>query len=703
MEKKTSDLKMNEEAFVQIIKQLEGLYAQLVSSQNELEEKNKQLEEAKRQLEENIAYISAVMNNMVDGLLVTDKNGKITNVNLTMLAMFGFMENDVLGKSCKDVFSTELADLVEKALKHRRYIGEVFNKEIDLPGDRVGMVTAAAVYEDLASSKDECLGSVILIRDITAAKEAEKELKKAKEIAEEAALAKSEFLATMSHEIRTPMNAIIGMADLLWETELTPEQKQYVQVFRSAGESLLGIINDILDISKIEAGRLTLESIDFNLRELLEKVCEIMAVRAHEKGLELAYHIAPDVPVELMGDPLRLRQILTNLIGNALKFTEKGEVVVKIKKQEEKDGVVEMLFSVRDTGIGIPPEKVNSLFKKFTQVDSSTTRKYGGTGLGLSISKNLVELMGGRIWIESKLGEGSTFYFTIKAPLQSEPRKETQVIAADIKGLKVLVVDDNETNRLILRETLLGWGAIVTETDNGEAALFELKKAKEAGEPFKLVLLDCRMPGMDGFAVAEQIKNDENLAGMIVMMLTSDNRDSHIQKAKEVGITKYLVKPLKRSDLWGALTSVLGKVKIDIERRETPDALLEELHPLNILLVDDSSDNRLLIQSYLKKTPYKIDIGENGQMALEKFTSGKYDIVLMDIQMPVMDGYTATREIRKWEVENRVEATPIIALTAYALKEEIQKCLDAGCNDCLTKPVKKVKLLEMIKQWTKKQ
>ncbi|MGH8012440.1 MAG: response regulator [Candidatus Binataceae bacterium] len=529
--------------------------------------------------------------------------------------------------------------------------------------------------------------------------------------------AKTQFISAISHEIRTPMNAILGMADLLAETPLNDEQRKYLSIMINNGAALLDLINDILDFARVESGNLVLEAANFDLVDLAERVAETLAIRAHQKQLEIVVRIARDVPTALIGDPLRLRQVLFNLLGNAIKFTDHGEVVLTV--EGKSDGAsVRMHFTVSDTGIGIAREQRERIFARYTQADSSTARKYGGTGLGLAIVKQLVELMGGEIWVDSEVGRGSTFHFTASFS-QASPTAAVADAHA-LRGARILVIDDTAMTRATIAEILSGHGAVVDQAAGYPQARAEIERASAAGSPHQAVLLDSRIPGCDA---AETLKNLVDLVstGKVIPMLTSDDLNLRLPLLRTMGLAHYLIKPVRRAEMLASIEHVLDAAWPPVETNQAAlrpsdaadpgvtveqtanvvNTVVEPSHKsLRILVADDSADNRLLIDAFLKRAAYVTDHAENGREAVQKFIAARYDAIIMDIQMPVMDGYAAVREIRRWEHEHGAKPTPIIALTASVMDEEVSQTFAAGCNTHVNKPVRRATLLDAIHEVT---
>ena len=674
-----------------------------ITSHDELGKLTETFNTMSLELRDTAGFLDTIIHQMVDALIVTRPDGSLRIMNPAALKLSGYLLKEINGKPLQTLFPEDLRE----HFTHRHF-EEVFgsNNGHDLQtvfqrknGDRVPVSLSGSLLRD----KDgQITGLVVLARDITELKKWEKGILEAREAALESARLKSEFLANMSHEIRTPMNAIIGMTGLLLDTDLQPEQADYAETIRKSGDSLLGLINDILDFSKIEAGKMEIEETDFKLRPLLEEVMELLAESAHDKDLELNYWIEKGIPENVKGDPTRLKQILTNLMGNALKFTEKGEVNVWVEPVgvPSAPGELYLRFNVKDTGTGIPNDRLDRLFKSFSQVDGSNTRKYGGTGLGLAISKQLSELMGGTIGVESELGVGSRFWFTVKLG-QGARELEQPIAREDLKELRVLIVDDNATNRKILILQTQSWQMTGVEVPGGAEALEALRKAFQEKQPFQLALLDMQMPGMDGLDLTRQIKADPAIVGTRLVMLTSMGHPGHVWAAREAGVTAYLTKPVKQSQLYDCLLNVMSGVATPSQAVAPEENTLPAFFdPANtrILLVEDNVVNQKVAGMQLKKLGFEPDLASNGLEAVEAVSKKSYNLVLMDCQMPQMDGFEATHEIRKRENGTHLHTT-IVAMTANAMRGDKEHCLQAGMDDYISKPVHMKELTQVLQRW----
>jgi len=661
--------------------------------------RTEELAGANEELKHERYLLHVLMDNLPHHIYFKDSQSRFLRVNRAMARWVGVDDAaKAVGKSDVDFFTTEHA---LQALADEREILRtgvpILDKEERETWPDGHTTWAASTKMPLYDEAGNIVGTFGLSRDITERKQAEAALVAAKEAAEAANRAKSSFLANMSHEIRTPLNAIIGMTELVLDTGLTAQQRDFLGAVRDSGEALLAVINDILDFSKIEAGRIVLDRTPFDLRESLGDTLKSFAARAHRQGLELACAIHPEVPRMVVGDYNRLRQVVVNLIGNAIKFTDRGEVVVEVRRESQNgDGVV-LHFVVADTGIGIPEEKQSAIFEMFEQVDSSFTRRHGGTGLGLAIASRLVALMGGRIWVESRLGGGSRFHFTVALGPASDsavpgPLPEPPCL----HGLRVLVVDDNATNRRILDEVLSNWHMLPTPASGASEAMDLLRRARDQRAPYHLVLTDAHMPLVDGFSLAEEIKQDKEMGSTVVMMLTSGDHPDDIPRCEQLGIAAYLLKPIKQSELLQAIEMALGVAAADHEDLATPPRPLPTpLRPLRILLAEDSLVNQKLAVGLLEKQGHTVVVANHGKEAVAAWRSRAFDLVLMDVQMPEMDGLEATAAIRAQE-QATGRHVPIIAMTAHALKGDRERCLEAGMDDYIAKPIRARELFEAI-------
>jgi len=658
---------------------------------------------AEESLSEERKVLRVLIDNVPDFMYVKDAECRFVVANLSVAKQMGAKTpEELLGKTDFDFYTREVAapffEDEQRVIRSGQAEVNREEKGLDINGNVSQVMTTQVPLRD---KNGRVTGLVGIGRDITHLKKVQEEMQMAREAAEAASQAKSEFLANMSHEIRTPLNGVMGMTDLALETELTPEQREYLETVKMSSDTLLTVINDILDFSKIEAGKIDLEDSDFNLRDSLETTLKTLALRADEKGLELMCEVAPEVPEVVRGDSTRLRQIVVNLVGNAIKFTDKGEIAVKVQIESKEKGDCICRFTVADTGIGIPENKRELIFAPFSQADTSTTRKYGGTGLGLTISTRLVQMMGGRIWVESEMGHGSQFHFTVRlgAAEAKEIKLGTVAPPEFLRDVKVLIVDDNRTNRRILEGMLLRWHMKPSLVSGGAEALAELSAAREGGNPYRLILTDMHMPGMDGFAMIEEIRRKPELATATIMMLTSAGHRGDAARCEELGVSAYLLKPVRQSELREAVARVLGArphegaipliTRFSLLEAREPDAYL------SVLLAEDNLVNQRLAVRLLEKRGHRVVVAGTGVEALKALEKESFDLVLMDVQMPEMDGLEATAVIREKEKSTGAHQA-VVALTAHAMKGDREKCMAGGMDGYLTKPIRPNELDQLL-------
>ena len=636
-----------------------------------------------------------------------DENGCYLDINEELMELLGYTREEILGKQSGDFWTSETQSVFPARFNEFKNNGKVAAElaMVKKDGTTITVLLNGRIQYD---EDGKFLRTHCILHNISERKQMEEELKIAKERAEDATQAKSDFLANMSHEIRTPMNAIIGMSYLALRTDLNPKQHDYLKKIDISAKSLLSIINDILDFSKIEAGKLDIEVIDFDLNEVLVNLSNLISLKAHEKGLELVFAVDPEIPETLQGDPLRLGQILLNLTGNAIKFTEKGEIVVSVKPVKVVADYAVLHFSVKDTGIGLTEAQRSKLFQSFEQADTSITRKYGGTGLGLIISKKLTEMMGGKIDVKSEYGKGTTFFFTARFERQKEVKTKSRIIPEKLQGFRVLVVDNSQTVRKMFKKYLEKFGFHVRTVPSGNQAVDEIKKAlQDAQKPYDLVFMDWKMPGMDGIKTAKRIQNDPDIIQRPEIIITTGYDAADVMnQAHEIGLDKFLLKPFSQSQLFDIAMDALG-LSVEqkaVEARGTEDRpeKFDAIRGARILLVEDNEINQQVAVELLQDEGFFMDVADNGKIAVEKVNDSlkdeAYDVVLMDLQMPVMDGYTSTKEIRK---DSRFKDLPIIAMTADAMSGVRDKVLDVGMNDYVTKPINPDELFSTLVKWIK--